>query len=108
MPCRLATRPLTREEAESLLKTLSGKWELSEKADRLRVSIRTANFSESLALVNRIGSVAEALDHHPDVSFGWGWLDIVLWTHKVNGLTEADFALAREVDRCFGIAERAG
>ncbi|HOQ89180.1 MAG TPA: 4a-hydroxytetrahydrobiopterin dehydratase, partial [Candidatus Hydrogenedentes bacterium] len=101
-------RPLSREEAESLLKTLSGKWELSEQADRIRLSIKVENFSEALALVNRIGAAAETLDHHPDISFGWGWVKIVLWTHKVNGLTQADFALAREVERCCGIAERAG
>jgi 4a-hydroxytetrahydrobiopterin dehydratase len=57
-----------------------------------------ANFAESLAFVNRVGEVAEAADHHPDITFGWGYADVKFTTHDRGGITDVDFALAEMVD----------
>ena len=46
-----------------------------------------------------IGAEAEALGHHPDVSFGWGYLEISCHTHLTGTLADADVALAAAVDR---------
>lgn len=58
------------------------------------------NFREALALVNAIGALAEAQNHHPDLSFGWGYVTARITTHdQGNTLTERDFALARAIDK---------
>jgi len=57
------------------------------------------DFRQALDFVNRIGELAEAQGHHPDICFGWGKADISIWTHKINGLTESDFVLAAKIDR---------
>lgn len=56
------------------------------------------NFAESLVFVNRVGEIAESLDHHPDIKFGWGYAELETTTHDRGGLTDFDFGLARRVD----------
>jgi 4a-hydroxytetrahydrobiopterin dehydratase len=49
--------------------------------------------------VNRVADVAEEQGHHPDILLTWGKVDITLWTHKINGLTESGFIMAAKIDR---------
>jgi 4a-hydroxytetrahydrobiopterin dehydratase len=57
------------------------------------------NFAAALAFVNRVGAVAEAEGHHPDISFGWGYAEIKIYTHAIEGLSESDFILAAKLDQ---------
>jgi 4a-hydroxytetrahydrobiopterin dehydratase len=60
---------------------------------------RFADFAAALAFVNRVGALAEAANHHPDIHLhGWNRVRLTLSTHSAGGLAEADFALARQVD----------
>jgi 4a-hydroxytetrahydrobiopterin dehydratase len=79
-----------------LLAQLSG-WQVVNE-HHLRKEFRFSNYAEALAHVNRISEVAEAEGHHPDVCFGWGKVEVLIWTHKINGLTESDFILAAKID----------
>ena len=65
----------------------------------LERSYKFKNFREALAFTNRVGELAEAQGHHPDISLGWGRVQLQLWTHKIDGLTESDFVFAAKVDR---------
>ena len=56
------------------------------------------NFAEALAFTNRLGALAEAEGHHPDLELGWGYVSLRLFTHDINGLSEKDFALARAIE----------
>jgi 4a-hydroxytetrahydrobiopterin dehydratase len=58
-----------------------------------------ANFADSLAFVNKVGEIAEAADHHPDISFGWGYAEIATTTHDRGGMTDVDFALVRQINQ---------
>ena len=55
------------------------------------------DFAAALAFVNRIGEVAEREAHHPNISFTWGRVDVEIYTHKIDGLTESDFILAAKL-----------
>lgn len=66
--------------------------------NKLLKRFQFANFAESLAFINKIGEIAEAHDHHPDINFGWAYAEIFITTHDAGGLTEKDFALAKEID----------
>ena len=57
------------------------------------------DFKESLAFVNEVGTLAENEGHHPDITFGWGYVKITLSTHAVDGLSENDFILAAKIDK---------
>jgi len=88
-------RLLTSDEIDSELKKLNG-W-LSDGA-KLSRKFTFANFAEALAFVNRVGEIAEAADHHPDICFGWGYAEISTTTHDRGGVTDVDVALASKID----------
>jgi len=57
------------------------------------------DFEKSLKFVNSVSEIAEIEGHHPDISFGWGYANITIFSHEVKGLTESDFILASKVDQ---------
>ncbi len=96
-PCRGGIPPLGRAEAERLLAETPG-WTLAEDASRIERMFRFKDFASALAFVNRIGELAEAEDHHPDITFGWGYCRVVFQTHKIKGLHENDFIMAAKLN----------
>jgi len=95
-PCEGGTPPLGEREIERLLGQLDG-WNVIE-GRKLEKEYRFADFREALAYVNRLGEVAEAEGHHPDICFTWGKVRIELSTHSIGGLSENDFILAAKAD----------
>ncbi len=60
---------------------------------RLYRSYRFADFAQALAFVNKIGTIAEAQNHHPLIELTWGHVSLELWTHDCGGVSERDFHL---------------
>ena len=96
VPCQGGITPLTPEEASSFLGQVPG-WELNNASDRLYRKFLFDDFVAGLAFVNKVGAMAEEEGHHPDICFGWGYADIVLFTHKIQGLHENDFIMAAKI-----------
>jgi 4a-hydroxytetrahydrobiopterin dehydratase len=88
-------RKLSHDEIEQAIKGLNG-WRAED--DMLVKRFEFPNFAESLAFVNKVGERAEAADHHPDIKFGWGSAEFEITTHDRGGITDFDFALAREIE----------
>jgi 4a-hydroxytetrahydrobiopterin dehydratase len=62
--------------------------------------LQFADFAQAMVFVNRVAELAEQANHHPDMLVhGWNKVRLELSTHSQGGLTDADFALAAEVDR---------
>ncbi|NQT88259.1 4a-hydroxytetrahydrobiopterin dehydratase [bacterium] len=59
---------------------------------------RFRNFRDALDFTNRVGDMAESVGHHPDIHLAWGKVKLIIWTHKIDGLTESDFVLAAKAD----------
>ena len=97
VPCRGGTPPLKGEELDDLWRQIPG-WEVVEE-HHLRRRFRFTNFREALDFVNRVGELAEEQGHHPDVRFGWGYAEVTVYTHKIDGLTESDFILAAKISK---------
>jgi 4a-hydroxytetrahydrobiopterin dehydratase len=97
VPCRGGIPPLPREDAERLLMETPG-WSLDNQATRIERAFRFPDFAQALAFVDRVGALAEHEDHHPDVTFGWGYARVVFQTHKIKGLHENDFIMAAKVN----------
>jgi 4a-hydroxytetrahydrobiopterin dehydratase len=97
VPCRGGVPPLGQGEIDNLLRELVG-WEVVE-GHHLRKIFGFKDFREALSFVNRVGELAEAEGHHPDITFGWGRAEVSIWTHKIDGLTESDFILAAKIDK---------
>ncbi|HQZ81728.1 MAG TPA: 4a-hydroxytetrahydrobiopterin dehydratase [Pyrinomonadaceae bacterium] len=87
-------RVLSQEELSTELEVLPG-WEA--EGNELVRHEKFENFAEALAFVNKVGEIAEAADHHPDIKFGWGFAEIRLTTHDRGGVTDVDLAVARKI-----------
>ena len=98
--CAGAAASLQSETLARLAGELGGAWQVVG-ATRLEKEYLFKNFREALAFTNRVGAVAERENHHPDIELGWGRVKLVIWTHRLGGLTEADFVLAAKADREF-------
>lgn len=99
-PCRGGIPPLTREQTSDLLPQVP-EWRLADDVSRISRTYKFKNFAEALAYVNKIGAVAESEGHHPDISFGWGYCTVMLYTHKIKGLHENDFIIAAKFDDAY-------
>jgi 4a-hydroxytetrahydrobiopterin dehydratase len=97
-PCRDGVPPLTRDEAQRF-QVQASDWELGDDAHRIQRTFRFRNFREALAFVQEVGELAETEGHHPDISFGWGYVTVSLSTKKIKGLHENDFIMASKIDR---------
>ena len=67
----------------------------------LEKNFKFKNFKESQNFVNLVGEISEEENHHPDISFGWGYAKINVTTHAIEGLSENDFILAAKIDQIF-------
>ncbi len=66
--------------------------------------IQSRTFKQVLALVNRIGELAESEGHHPDLWIhDWNRLQIRLWTHAIRGLSINDFILSAKINQLKGV-----
>jgi 4a-hydroxytetrahydrobiopterin dehydratase len=101
VPCKSGVPPL-RGAALLVLQHQLGPdgngWRI-ERQHHLEKDYRFADFAEALAFVNRVGALAEAQNHHPDLFLAWGRVRITIWTHRIDGLTESDFVFAAKCDQ---------
>jgi 4a-hydroxytetrahydrobiopterin dehydratase len=74
-PCRGGIPPLTRDEAQHL-QAQTRDWRLADDAHRIERTFRFPNFRDALEFVQKVGELADSEDHHPDISFGWGYATV--------------------------------
>lgn len=92
--------PLKTLRARELLKQLGQGWKLNRRGHLVRL-YTFMDFAKALAFVKKVGAVAEAEGHHPDLYLAWGKCKVEIWSHKIKGLTESDFTLAAKVEQKF-------
>ena len=97
-PCRGGIPPLTSQEAETY-HAQTPEWALRDETTRIERTYRFRNFPEAFAFVREAAELAETEQHHPDISFGWGYATVSLRTKKIKGLHENDFIMAVKLDR---------
>jgi 4a-hydroxytetrahydrobiopterin dehydratase len=100
VPCAGNTPPFDTIDIHKYLKKING-WDVKKDEEKNYYLIKEfmfKNFAESQNFVNKIGNIAENAGHHPDISFGWGYCKIKIFTHAIKGLAESDFILAAKID----------
>jgi len=90
---------MTPQEAQKMMPELSEDWMLIDDAHLLVKEFRFKDFAGAMAFANKVASIAEEENHHPDLSVAWGRVSIELTTHAIEGLSENDFILAAKIDR---------
>ena len=97
VPCRGGT-PALKGSALSDFRQQVPEWQVVDEHHLIR-AYKFPDFRSALAFVNKVGELAEEQGHHPDILLAWGKVEITIWTHAVNGLTESDFILAAKIQR---------
>ena len=92
--------PLKALRVRELLKNLGQGWSLNARG-HLERRYTFQDFAQALAFANKVGAVAEAEGHHPDLYLTYGKCKLEIWSHKMKGLTERDFILAAKAEQKF-------
>ena len=101
IPCKGGVPSFEISEIHKYLKKIDG-WEVIEdKIDGFHLikNYKFDDFLQSQEFVNKVGMIAEAEGHHPDLWYGWGYARIKIFTHAIKGLAESDFILAAKIDK---------
>ena len=101
VPCKGGVPPLKGNDLAKLAGQLNGGWRVMNE-HHLEKEYKFKDFRDALAFTNRVGELAEAQGHHPDIYLSWGKVKLTIWTHKNDGLTESDFVLAAKADKLPG------
>ena len=98
-PCEGGVDPCPLPFVQEQLEKLEG-WYLTNQNQRIRKDWTVKNFLVGLDFFNRVGEIAEADGHHPDLHLeSYKNLSIEIWTHAIGGLSENDFILAAKIDQ---------
>jgi 4a-hydroxytetrahydrobiopterin dehydratase len=97
VPCHGGVPRIEGDELKALAAQVSA-WEVVAE-HHLRRRWEFQNFRAAEEFVGRVGEVAEREGHHPDICFGWGYCELTIYTHAIDGLSESDFVLAAKIDR---------
>src|SRR5438309_5479677 len=98
VPCKGGMPPLKGADLKHLAAQLPEGWRTTND-HHLEKEYKFKNFREALEFTNKVGELAEAQGHHPDIYLAWGKVKLTMWTHKIDGLTESDFVFAAKVDQ---------
>jgi 4a-hydroxytetrahydrobiopterin dehydratase len=96
-PCEGEVEPLQGDELRDMAQRISEGWEIVDE-HHIKKLYRFDDFRQALDFTKRVGEIAEEQGHHPDIFLTWGKVEIKVWTHQVDGLTENDFILAAKAD----------
>jgi 4a-hydroxytetrahydrobiopterin dehydratase len=101
VPCEGGIIPFDVSEIHKYQKKVDG-WNIKEDNKKiffLYKNFKFKSFLESKKFINLVSAISEEENHHPDITFGWGYAEIKITTHAIEGLSENDFILAAKIDQ---------
>jgi 4a-hydroxytetrahydrobiopterin dehydratase len=98
VPCEGGIPPLNEKEISEYKKQISTEWKVIENR-KISKEFFFVSYRHTIDFVNKVADIAEEEGHHPVLHVYFGRIEIELWTHSVNGLSENDFILAAKIDK---------
>ena len=105
VPCEGGVPSLDLSEIHKYQKKVDG-WDVKKDEKQiyfLEKNFKFKNFINSQNFIDKVGKISEKENHHPDISFGWGYAKIKITTHAIEGLSENYFILAAKIDQIFSV-----
>lgn len=93
------------EKLRELHDQLRNQWSVIDE-HHLKKEFSFPDFQKALDFTVKVGEIAEREGHHPDINLAYGKVDITIFTHKIDGLSESDFILAAKIDELKPLAEQ--
>ncbi len=101
IPCEGLAAPITNQDEDKYIKFIKD-WKLNrEKIHKLNKNYILLHFKDAISFVNQIAEIAEDEGHHPNIFIKYNQVEIEIYTHAINGLSENDFILAKKIDNLF-------
>ena len=105
MPCEGGVLPFDISEIHKYQKKVDG-WDITKDENDIFFLFKKFNFKNFLnsqKFINYVSKISEVEGHHPDITFGWGYAEIKITTHAIEGLSENDFILAAKIDQIISV-----
>ena len=105
VPCEGGVTAFDLSEIHKYQKKVDG-WDITKDEKKiffLTKKFNFKNFLDSQNFINKVGEISENEGHHPDILFGWGYAEIKITTHAIEGLSENDFILAAKIDQLISV-----
>lgn len=97
-PCNGNVPPLADNDIAELLAKLDDDWGIADDSKSITRRFTFKGFAKAVQLANLCAWLADREGHHPDIAFGWGYCQVTLTTHDIDGLSENDFIWAARLD----------
>ena len=100
--CRIDAPKVTDEEIPSLMSQIP-LWDIIEENNirKLTCLFKFSDYEQSLVFTNKVATLADEEDHHPQIILEWGKVKVIWWSHKIQGLHKNDFICAAKTDRLY-------
>jgi pterin-4a-carbinolamine dehydratase len=95
---RLMNSFIKGEDLEPFISQISNRWKVID-GHHIQAIYLFQDFIQALDFTNEVGKLAEEEGHHPDIHLSWGRVEVLIWTHAIDGLSENDFILAAKIDK---------
>ncbi len=96
LPCEGGITPLSTLESQTLLRQIPG-WNIV--GHQIHKKFHWKDFAQAMEFIQAMAEIAETENHHPDFSLHYNEVEVRLWTHAIDGLSENDFIVAAKINR---------
>lgn len=100
IPCKGDVPPLEADEIAKLHADLGDDWDVVDNHHLTR-TYKFDGYTPAVEFTNAVAKIANDQDHHPDILLAYGKVDVTIYTHKIDGLTESDFYFAAKVEAAY-------
>ena len=102
LPCNGKTPKLNSKDISNNLSKINY-WSINNEQEMIFKKFKFKSYKRALQFANSVSDIAEKEQHHPDITFGWGYCVVMIHTHAIKGLSQNDFILASKIDKIISL-----
>ena len=97
--CQIDAPKVTQDQIQVLLSEINGWVLIEEPINKIQKIFSFKSYKDSVNFSNKVASLADDEDHHPQIVLEWGKVTVIWWSHKIEGLHKNDFICAAKTDK---------
>jgi 4a-hydroxytetrahydrobiopterin dehydratase len=97
--CQIDAPKVSQDQIQILLSEINGWILIDEPINKIQKIFSFKNYKDSVDFSNKVASLADDEDHHPQIVLEWGKVTVIWWSHKIEGLHKNDFICAAKTDK---------
>ena len=97
--CQIDAPKVPQDQIQILLSEINGWVLIEEPINKIQKIFSFKSYKDSIDFSNKVASLADDEDHHPQIVLEWGKVTVIWWSHKIEGLHKNDFICAAKTDK---------